>query len=321
MSAFREIDDDHVARERVGLIGLGVMGRPMARNISRAGHDLVVSTRNQSVLDEFRHEGFEVAPSPAEVASNADIVITMLPNGEAVRQVLEGEHGVFAGIRPGALVIDMSTIEPRVARELAEGARERGVGMLDAPVSGGDVGAREARLSIMVGGSEEDFLRAHSVLAALGSTITHVGPHGAGQVVKACNQAVVATIYGTVAEALVLASKAGVSPALTLDVLSGGLAANRIIDVRRQNFLDHSFAPGFRIDLHHKDLGIALETGGELDVPLPLAAAVQQMFVELRALGYGGLDHSALLMVAEGRAAHRIAESSGDHDAAGSGNG
>ncbi len=314
-----ESGGDHAARERVGFIGLGVMGKPMARNIARAGHDLLVFTRTQAVLDEFQQEGIGVGSSPADVANNSDIVITMLPNGEAVKQVLEGEHGVFTGIRTGSLIVDMSTIEPRVARNLAEETRKLGAGMLDAPVSGGDVGAREAKLSIMVGGSEDEFLRARRVLSALGSTITHVGPHGAGQVVKACNQVVVATIYGTVAEALVLASRAGVSPASVLDVLSGGLAANRIIDVRRQNFLDHSFAPGFRVDLHHKDLGIALDTGGELDVPLPLAAAVQQMFVELRALGHGSLDHSALLMVAEERAAHRIAESS-SRDIVGQGN-
>ncbi len=300
--------------ERVGFIGLGVMGRPMVHNLSRAGHELVVFTRNKDVLEQTRAEGIEAAGDPAEVASRSDMVITMLPNGAAVSEVLQGERGVFTRMRPETLLVDMSTIEPRVAQELATEATRRGASMLDAPVSGGDVGARNGTLSIMVGGDESDFLRARPVLAALGSTITHVGPAGAGQVVKACNQMVVGTIYGTVAEALVLASKAGISPALTLDVLNAGLAGNRIIDVRRQNFLEHSFAPGFRVDLHHKDLGIALGAADELDVPLPLAAAIHQMFIELRAFGHGSLDHSALLLVAEERAAHRIADHNAERD-------
>jgi 2-hydroxy-3-oxopropionate reductase len=289
--------------ERIGFIGLGVMGQPMARNLVAAGFELVVHTRSAAVLDAFRADGIAVGADPADVARRSDIVITMVSDGAAVRDVVLGEDGVLGAVAPGALIIDMSTIEPAISRELAAAAAQRGIGMLDAPVSGGDVGAREATLSIMIGGEAGDLDRARPVLDGLGATITHVGPAGAGQVVKACNQIVVAITYAAVSEALVLASSAGVDRAAVLDVLSGGLAANRIMEVRRRNLLEHDFTPGFRVDLHHKDLAIALDTGDDLDVGLPVAAAVQQMLVELRALGHGDLDHSSLLLIAERRAA------------------
>ena len=292
--------------ERVGFIGLGVMGRPMARNLLRSGFDVVAFTRDRNVLAEIAAEGAEAGSGPADVAARSDVVITMLPTSAVVAEVVGGPGGVLEGARPGSLVVDMSTIDPSVSRGLAEAARERGVGILDAPVSGGDVGAQQGTLSIMVGGDAADFERAGPVFAALGKTVVHVGPHGAGQVVKACNQVVVGITYAAVSEALVLGSKAGVDPALILDVLSGGLAANRIMEVRRRNFLEHDFTPGFKIDLHHKDLTIALEAGGENGVALPLTAAVQQMFRVLRAHGRGGLDHSALLLLVEDMADHRI---------------
>lgn len=288
---------------RIGFIGLGVMGRPMARNLVAAGFELTVHTRSAEVLDAFRADGIAVGTDPADVARRSDIVITMVSDGAAVRDVMLGDDGVLGAVASGGLVIDMSTIEPAISRELAAAAAQRGVGMLDAPVSGGDVGAREATLSIMVGGEAGDLDRARPVLEAVGKTITHVGPAGAGQVVKACNQIVVAITYAAVSEALVLASGAGVDRAAVLDVLSGGLAANRIMEVRRRNLLEHDFTPGFRVDLHHKDLRIALDTGDDLDVGLPVAAAVQQMLVELRALGHGDLDHSSLLLIAERHAA------------------
>ena len=292
--------------ERVGFIGLGAMGAPMARNLLSAGHEVVAFTRNADVLAELAAEGAETGAGPADVAARTDVVVTMLPTSPVVAEVVAGPGGVLEGARPGSLVVDMSTIDPSVSRSLAATARERGVGMLDAPVSGGDVGARQGTLSIMVGGEPSDFERARPVFEALGKTIVHVGPHGAGQVVKACNQVVVGITYAAVSEALVLGSKAGVDPALILDVLSGGLAANRIMEVRRRNFLEHDFTPGFKIDLHHKDLTIALEAGGENGVPLPLTAAVQQMFRALRAHGRGDLDHSALLTLIEDMADHRI---------------
>lgn len=292
--------------ERVGFIGLGVMGRPMARNLLRAGYGVVAYTRNADALAEIAAEGAETGSGPADVAARTGVVVTMLPTSPVVAEVVAGSGGVLEGARPGTLVVDMSTIDPSVSRRLAEAARERGVGMLDAPVSGGDVGAREGTLSIMVGGEAADFERARPIFAALGKTVVRVGPHGAGQIVKACNQIVVGITYAAVGEALVLGSKAGVDPALILDVLSGGLAANRIMEVRRRNFLEHDFTPGFKVDLHHKDLTIALEAGGENGVALPLTAAVQQMLRILRTHGRGGWDHSALLTLIEDWADHRI---------------
>src|SRR5437773_991995 len=232
----------------------------------------------------------------------------MLPDSPQVREVLAGEDGVLAAAAAGSLVIDMSTISPVVTRALAARAAERGVGYVDAPVSGGDVGAREATLSIMAGGSEDDFERARPLLEALGRTIVHVGPVGAGQVVKACNQVVVALTIEAVSEALVLGSKAGVDPAVIIRVLSGGLAANRVMEVRGSNFLKHDFRPGFKIALHHKDLGIALAAGREYGVALPVTAIVDQMLQALKLRGQGDQDHSALLTLIDDWAQHRIGE-------------
>jgi 2-hydroxy-3-oxopropionate reductase len=293
-------------RETVGFVGLGVMGAPMARNLLQAGHSLVVHSRSRGPVDELAEAGAEPASSPREVAERAGVVITMLPDSAAVEDVVVGSDGVLAGASSGDLLIDMSTIHPTVSVAIAEAARERGVAVLDAPVSGGDVGARDGALSIMVGGEPADLERARPLLDVLGKTIVHVGEHGAGQVVKACNQVVVGITIAAVSEALVLGSKAGVDPERILDVLGGGLAANRVMEMRRHNFLEHDFTPGFRIDLHHKDLGIALESGGEYGVPLPVTALVQQGFRALRAKGHGGDDHSGLLALVEELADHRI---------------
>jgi 2-hydroxy-3-oxopropionate reductase len=292
--------------ETVGFIGLGVMGAPMARNLVEAGHPLVVHSRSRGPIDELSAAGAEPASSPREVAERAAVVITMLPDSPAVEDVVLGSDGVLEGASEGDLLIDMSTIHPTVSVAIAEAGRERGVGVLDAPVSGGDVGARDATLSIMVGGEQSDVERAQPLFEALGKTIIHVGEHGAGQVVKACNQVVVAVTIAAVSEALVLGSKAGVEPERILDVLGGGLAANRVMEMRRRNFLEHDFAPGFRIDLHHKDLDIALESGSEYGVPLPVTGLVQQGFRALRAKGHGGDDHSGLLALVEELADHRI---------------
>lgn len=271
----------------------------MASNLLGAGFEVVAHTRTQSVLAEIEGKGAVAAAGPAAVAAEADVVVTMLPDSGAVAEVMRGEAGVFSSLGSGKLVIDMSTIDPEVSRELAAEAQALGSEMLDAPVSGGDVGAREGTLSIMVGGSEAAFERARPVFEAMGKTIVRVGEAGAGQVVKACNQVVVAGTYAAVSEALVLGTKNGVDAAKILDVLSGGLAANRIMEVRRDNFLNHSFEPGFRVDLQHKDLGIALRSGDGKDVPMPVTALVQQLYQALRAAGEGGLDHSALLKVTE----------------------
>ena len=293
----------------IGFIGIGIMGKPMARNLLKAGYQLVAYNRTPGPMNELAAEGARSASNPREVAEQSDIIITMLPDSPQVLEVMTGEHGVLAGARANTLVIDMSTISPVVTQQLAQEAQVQGVRMLDAPVSGGDVGAQQGTLSIMVGGNAEDFERAKPLFEVLGKTVVHVGGTGAGQVVKACNQIVVALTIEAVSEALVLGSKVGVDPAVILRVLSGGLAANRVMEVRGPNFLQHNFQPGFKIALHQKDLGIALAAGREYGVPLPVTAIVDQMLQALKLRGQGEQDHSALLTLIEDLAQHRIGES------------
>ena len=292
--------------DTVGFIGLGIMGKPMAKNLIEAGHELVVYNRTPKKAEELAGAGAVVAASPREVAEQSDVVVTMLPDSPQVEEVLVGEEGVFEGVNEGALLVDMSTISPVITEELAARAKEKGASMLDAPVSGGDVGAIEGTLSIMVGGSDEDFQRARPLFEAMGKTVTHVGGSGAGQVVKAANQIVVALTIEAVSEALVLGSKAGVAPGKILDVLGGGLAGNKVMEVKREKMLTHSFDPGFRIELHHKDLGIALAAGREYGVTLPVTAVVDQMLETLKMKGRGDRDHSALLTLIEESSAHEI---------------
>ncbi len=292
--------------EKVGFVGLGIMGKPMARNLIAAGHELVVYNRSQEKAEELAEQGAEVAGSPKEIAEQSRVIITMLPDSPEVEEVLAGETGAFEGIREGSLVVDMSTISPVVTRQLAEQARKTGAGMLDAPVSGGESGAEEGTLSIMVGGAEEDFERVRPLFEILGQTIVHVGDSGTGQVVKACNQIVVALTIEAVSEALVLGSKGGVEPAKVIEVLSGGLAGNKVMEAKRENFLSHNFNPGFRVELHRKDLGIALAAGREYETPLPATAMVEQVLEALVAKGSGGKDHSAILTFVEDLAQHEI---------------
>ena len=292
--------------EKVGFIGLGIMGKPMAQNLIGAGHDLVLYNRTREKADDLAGDKATVASSPREVAGQADVIITMLPDSPQVEEVLAGPDGLLEGVKEGALIVDMSTISPVVTKELAARAEEKGASMLDAPVSGGDVGAIDGTLSIMVGGSEEDFERARPLFEAMGKTITHVGESGTGQVVKAANQIVVALTIEAVSEALVLGSKAGVEPGKILDVLGGGLAGNKVIEAKREKMLGHSFDPGFRIELHHKDLGIALAAGREYGVALPVTAVVDQMLEALKAKGRGDRDHSALLTLIEDSSGHEI---------------
>ena len=294
--------------ERVGFVGIGIMGRPMAHNLMEAGHELVLYNRTRQKAEELAKEsGAGVADSLKEVAESSDVIITMLPGPPEVEEVVAGEEGVLEGTAEGSIIVDMSTSSPVLARELARLARERGVGMLDAPVSGGDVGAIEGTLSIMVGGSEEDFERAKPLLEVMGNTVTHVGPSGSGQVVKAANQIVVALTIEAVSEALVLGSKGGVSPEKILDVLSGGLAGNKVMEVKREKFLERDFEPGGKVEFHRKDLGIALSAGREYGVVLPVTAIVNQMFEALMVRGRGGWDHSALLTLIEDLSQHEIA--------------
>jgi 2-hydroxy-3-oxopropionate reductase len=292
--------------ERVGFIGLGIMGWPMARNLMEAGYELTVHNRSPEKAEELGEAGATVAATPGEAAENSDVIITMLPDSPQVREVVAGEDGVLEGISQGSLLIDMSTISPVVTEELAKAVKQKGASMLDAPVSGGDVGAIEGTLSIMVGAEEADFERARPLFEAMGKTVTHVGPVGAGQVTKAANQIVVALTIEAVSEALVLGSRGGVSPEKILEVLSGGLAANKVMEVKREKFLSHTFEPGFRSELHHKDLGIALAAGREYGVVLPVTAVVDQMLLSMRRKGWGGEDHSALLRIIEDLSQHTI---------------
>ena len=293
--------------DTVGFIGLGIMGRPMAKNLMEAGYELVLQNRSPEKAEGLAEEGNATAArSPREVAEACDIVITMLPDSPDVEAVVAGEGGVLEGIRDSALLVDMSTISPVVTEELAAKVREKGASMLDAPVSGGDVGAVEGALSIMVGGSKEDFERARPLFDVMGKVVTHVGPIGAGQVVKTCNQIVVALTIEAVSEALVLGSKGGVAPEKILDVLGGGLAGNKVMEVKREKMLEHSFDPGFRIELHHKDLGIALAAGREYGVTLPVTAIVDQMLETLKMRGKGDRDHSAILTLIEESSGHEI---------------
>jgi 2-hydroxy-3-oxopropionate reductase len=296
--------------ERIGFIGLGIMGKPMARNLMEDGYELVVYNRSRGKVDELAQEGAEAAGSPREVAEQSDVVITMLPDSPEVREIVAGEDGVFEGIKEGSLLIDMSTISPVATEELAATAGDKGVGMLDAPVSGGETGAIDGALSIMVGGSEEDFERARPIFDVLGQTVVRVGEAGAGQVVKACNQIIVALVIEAVSEALVLGSKAGVDPEKIIEVLSGGLAGSKVMEAKKSFFLEHDFEPGFRVELHHKDLGIALAAGREYGVALPVTAIVSQMLEALKAKGSGDRDHSAILTLIEDLAQHRIGEGS-----------
>jgi 2-hydroxy-3-oxopropionate reductase len=292
--------------ESIGFIGVGIMGRPMVRNLVKGGYAVTVFDVDPAAMEALQREGVQAASSSQEVAERSEVVITMLPEDPHVEAAILGQDGVFAGARPAQLVVDMSTISPVVSRRIAEEGRKLGVRVLDAPVSGGDAGAVAGTLSIMVGGDADDFEAAKPIFAVMGKTITHCGPHGAGQVVKACNQIVVALTIEAVSEALVLGSKAGVDPAIILQVLGGGLAGNRVMEVRAQNFLNHDFAPGFKIKLHRKDLGIILATAQEYGVALPVTALVNEMFTTLVTGGRAEQDHSALLTHLETLSAHVI---------------
>jgi len=301
----------------LGLIGLGIMGRPMARNLLAAGYGLVVHDVNRAAVDELVAAGAVAGTSPRGVAEATDVLITMLPDSPQVREVYLGPDGAFEALRPGWLAIDMSSISPSTARELAALATAGGAEMLDAPVSGGDKGAIAGTLSIMVGGTEAAFERALPVLAAMGKTIVHVGPAGAGQVVKVCNQVVVAVVIEAVSEALVLGAKAGVDPARIADVLQGGLAATKVLEMRRDNMLTGRFDPGFRIRLHQKDLKNALELAGETSVALPAAALVEQLMRAMAARGRADYDHSGLVTLLEDLADFRLTDAAARDGGAG----
>ena len=267
----------------IGFIGLGIMGKPMARNLLKAGYSLVVHNRSRTAVDELSKEGAQPAANSRDVAARSEIIITMLPDSPDVELVYAGGQGVFSGVKPGSLLIDMSSISPVVARKLAAEAEKHGCDMLDAPVSGGEVGAIGATLSIMIGGKASAVERAMPIFQTLGKNIVHVGGAGTGQVTKAASQMVVSTTIAIVGEALVLAKKAGVDPAKVRQALLGGLAQSRILEAYGQKMLDRNFKPGFRIRLHEKDMKIALATGSEYGVPLMVTGVVGQMMTAMKA--------------------------------------
>ncbi len=279
----------------IAFIGLGIMGGPMAGHLVDAGFDVVGVNRTPDKVARLVERGGRGADSIAEAVKDADVVAVMVPDSPDVREVLAGEGGVFDGARPGTLVIDFSSIRPDVSAELAGQARERGLRILDAPVSGGEAGAVAGTLSIMVGGEAADFGAAGPVLAAVGATIVHVGPSGAGQTVKAANQLIVAGNIELLAEAVAFLEAYGVDTAAALTVLGGGLAGSKVLDQKGAAMLSRSFQPGFRVALHHKDLGIVTSAAREAGVVIPLGALVAQLMASLAASGDGGLDHSALL--------------------------
>lgn len=288
-----------MANPVIGFIGLGIMGKPMARNLLKAGHVLIIHNRSRAAVDELTREGSRPMNNAKDVAEHSDIVVTMLPDSPDVELVYVSEQGIFAGAKSGSLLVDMSSISPVVARKLAAEAERRGCDMLDAPVSGGEAGAIGATLSIMIGGKASAVERAMPLFQTLGKNIVHVGDAGAGQVTKAANQMVVGTTIAIVAEALVLAKKAGADPAKVRQALLGGFAQSKILEAHGQKMLERNFNPGFRIRLHEKDMKIALATGSEYGVPLMVSGVVAQMMTAMKGMALADLDHSALVKLIE----------------------
>ncbi|WP_110930630.1 2-hydroxy-3-oxopropionate reductase [Paenibacillus bouchesdurhonensis] len=285
--------------KKVGFIGLGIMGKPMSLNLIKAGYNLVVLDRNSEVVEELKAAGATVAVNPADVARQVEVVITMLPNSPQVMEVVLGENGIIEGAKPGTVVIDMSSIAPLVSQDIATTLEQRSVAFLDAPVSGGEPKAIDGTLSVMVGGDKKLFDEYYDLLKAMAGSVVHTGKVGAGNITKLANQVVVALNIAALSEAFVLANKAGVEPELVFEAIRGGLAGSTVMEAKAPLMLDRKFDPGFRIDLHIKDLTNALETSHGIGVPLPLTASVLEMMHALRVDGLGTADHSALLQYYE----------------------
>jgi 2-hydroxy-3-oxopropionate reductase len=283
----------------IGFIGLGIMGRPMARNLLKAGYSLVVHSRSRGPVDEIVKAGAKAAASPKEVADQCDVLITMLPNSPDVELVALGPNGIIEGARRGLIFADMSTISPIVSQKIAKALEPKGVAMLDAPVSGGEKGAIDGALSIMVGGDKDVFERVLPIFQAMGKTITLLGPLGFGGFTKLANQIIVAVNLTALAEALTLGKKAGLDRDLLLTALAGGLAGSKCLEQKRANYVANTYNPGFKVDLHYKDLGLIMESARALGVPLPATAVVQELFNALRVKGRGGLDHSGVITLLE----------------------
>ena len=279
---------------KIGFIGLGIMGKPMVRNLLKAGYDVVCYSRTQKDIDEVVASGANAGTSSADVASKANVVITMLPNSPQVKSVVLGEGGILEGAREGLIVIDMSSIAPLASQEIERACKQKGVRMLDAPVSGGEPKAIDASLAIMVGGEEKLFDEVKDLLLVMGSSAVYCGPIGAGNTTKLANQIIVALNIAALAEAFTLVRKAGVDPALVFDAIKGGLAGSTVMNAKAPMMIDSNFKPGFKVDLHIKDLANALDTGHEVGSPLPLTALAREMMESLHSDGFGGDDHSAL---------------------------
>jgi 2-hydroxy-3-oxopropionate reductase len=286
-------------KPKIGFIGVGIMGGHMSRHLLQAGYEVVAFDLNKTVLDAVVAAGAEGGLSAKDVAARSDLVITMLPDSPDVAKVALGPDGIIESAREGLIHVDMSTIAPGTAIEVAEKLGEKGVRCLDAPVSGGEVGAQNAALSIMVGGPKELFDEVLPVMEVMGGTVTLCGANGAGQTVKACNQIQVALNFVGMAEALVLGAKAGVDPAIIIEVLSGGYAQTRVMDVRGPMLIKDDFTPGFRSSFHYKDLNIIMDTATSLHVPLPATAVAHELFSALMANDRGDLDHSAVITIIE----------------------
>jgi 2-hydroxy-3-oxopropionate reductase len=283
----------------IGFIGLGIMGTPMTRNLLGAGYALIVHDLNGAAVEAAVAAGVAAATSPREIAQRSQVVITMLPDSPDVERVALGPGGLVEGLSAGSIYVDMSTIAPTVAVKVAQTLLAKGVRCLDAPVSGGEMGAINATLSIMVGGDEATFDAVRPIFEVLGKTITLCGPNGAGQIVKTCNQIQVALNFVGMAEALVLGAKAGVDPAIIIQVLSGGYAQTRVMDVRGPRIIRGDFQPGFKSRFHYKDLNIIMQTASDYGVPLPVTSLVHELFAAMVAAGRGDLDHSGIITVLE----------------------
>lgn len=279
---------------KIGFIGLGIMGKPMSKNLLKAGYSLVVCDRNQAAVDEVIAAGATSAENAKEVAKQCDVIVTMLPNSPHVKEVVLGENGVIDGAKPGTTIIDMSSIAPLASREISSEVAKKGLNMLDAPVSGGEPKAIDGTLSVMVGGDKAIFDKYYDIMKAMAGSVVYTGEIGAGNVTKLANQVIVALNIAAMSEALVLATKAGVNPELVYQAIRGGLAGSTVLDAKAPMVLNRNFKPGFRIDLHIKDLQNALDTSHGVGTSLPLTAAVMEMMQALRTDGMGESDHCAL---------------------------
>jgi 2-hydroxy-3-oxopropionate reductase len=279
---------------KIGFIGLGIMGKPMSKNLLKAGYSLVVCDRNPEAVKDVVAAGAESAENAKEVAKSCDVIITMLPNSPHVKEVVLGENGVVDGAKQGATIIDMSSIAPLASREIHDEVVKKGLTMLDAPVSGGEPKAIDGTLSVMVGGDKAIFDKHYDLMKAMAGSVVYTGDIGAGNVTKLANQVIVALNIAAMSEALVLATKAGVNPELVYQAIRGGLAGSTVLDAKAPMILDRNFKPGFKIDLHIKDLQNALDTSHGVGTSLPLTAIVMEMMQALKTDGMGGCDHSAL---------------------------